>query len=429
MVIYPRMMNRGFSSACFQPKLRDLVASRKKRMQCVHNLLVIASTFLASTLAVAQVTAKVDVLTQHNDWARTGANLHETVLTPTTVNARNFGLLFKRSVDDQLYTQPLYLAGVEIAGGVHDVVYVTTVSNSVYAFDANDPAAVAPLWQVNFGAPANFHDADFGCTDINGNMGIIGTPVIDRASRALYVVALTKAGGGFTQRLHALDPATGADLPASPVEIKADGFNPLMQNQRPGLLLANGTVYVGYASHCDKEPYHGYLFGYDAKSLQQTAVLNTSPTGEGASIWQSGQPPAADSVGNIYVVTGNGSWDGKTNFSESFLKLDPHLKLLDWFTPTDHLKLDAQDNDLNSSGARSSLASTWSSAAARAACFTASTRSTSATSAMSMRCSISRRPALTSIASSIGRARRAASCSTCGASATRPVCIGSPEIF
>jgi hypothetical protein len=164
-------------------------------------------------------------------------------------------------------------------------------------------------------------------------------------------VALTRAGNGFIQRLHALDLATGTDLPDSPVTIAAKDFDPLMQNQRPALLLANGTVYVGYASHCDKEPYHGFLMGYDAKTLRQTGVFNTSPTGMEASIWQSGQAPAVDAEGNIYLVTGNGSWDGKVNFSESFLRLSPQLTVLDWFTPTNHLQLDKDDADLNSSGA------------------------------------------------------------------------------
>ncbi len=295
--------------------------------------------------------AQVDVLTQHNDNARTGANLAETVLTPANVNHAHFGMLFKHAVDDQLYTQPLVVTGVKLSDGTHDLVYVTTVNNSVYAFDANDGAASAPLWHVNFGAPANLHSAPFGCTDMNGNMGIVGTPVIDRARNTLYVVALSAAGSAFTQRLHALDLATGADLPASPVRIEAPDFNPLMQNQRPALLLSQGTVYVGYASHCDKDPYHGFLLGYDAATLKQTGVFNTTPTGSEASIWQSGQGPAADAAGNIYVVSGNGSWDGKQNFSESFLKLTPGLKLADWFTPTDHFVLDKQDNDLNSSGA------------------------------------------------------------------------------
>jgi len=295
--------------------------------------------------------AQVNVLTQHNNLERTGANLHETVLTHENVNVKQFGMLFKRVVDDQVYGQPLYVSQVKVDGGLHDVVYVTTVNNSVYAFDANEASASGPIWHVNFGTPANLHDANFGCLDINGKMGIIGTPVIDRQSGTLYVVALTRAGGSFIQRLHALDLSTGADLPDSPVTIAAKDFDPLMQNQRPALLLANGMVYVGYASHCDKEPYHGFLMGYDAKTLRQTGVFNTSPTGMEASIWQSGQAPAVDAEGNLYLVTGNGSWDGEVNFSESFLRLSPQLKVLDWFTPTNHLQLDKDDADLNSSGA------------------------------------------------------------------------------
>ncbi len=295
--------------------------------------------------------AQVDVLTQHNDSSRTGANLRETALSPATVSRQQFGMLYKHTVDDQLYTQPLVATGIRIAGGTHDVVYVTTVNNSVYAFDANDAAAKAPLWHVNFGVPANLNDADFGCLDINGKMGIIGTPVLSADKSTLYVVALTHVGGGFEQRLHALDTSTGADLPHSPALIAAPGFDPLMQNQRPALFLDAGRVYIGYASHCDKEPYHGYLLSYDAQSLTEVGVLNTSPGGEGASIWQSGQAPAVDSDGNIYLVTGNGSWNGTTQFSESFMKLSPEMKLLDWFTPSNHVQLDKQDNDLDSSGA------------------------------------------------------------------------------
>jgi len=301
-------------------------------------------------LVAAPCSAQVDVLTNHNDNSRTGANLRERVLTPANVNGSRFGMLFKRVLDDQLYTQPLVATNITIDRGTHDVVYVTTVNNSVYAFDANDPEATRPLWHVNFGAPANLHSANFGCLDINGQMGIIGTPVIDKTRGALYVVALTRAGAGFTQRLHALDLATGADLPESPIVIKAPQFDPLLQNQRPALLLANNMVYVAYASHCDKDPYHGFIIAYDARTLQQVSVFNTSPNGSEASIWQSGQGPAADDEGNVYVVTGNGTWDGVRDFSETFLKLTPTLRLIDWFTPTNHLTLDAKDADLNSSG-------------------------------------------------------------------------------
>lgn len=295
--------------------------------------------------------AQVDVLMNRNDLNRTGANLYETVLTPANVNARQFGMLFKRVVDDQVYSQPLIVTNVKIAGGWHDVVYVTTVNNSVYAFDANDATATIPFWHVNFGTPAGVHDADFGCTDINGKMGIIGTPVVNTKKTVLYVVALTKTGNGFSQRLHALDLATGADLPNSPAIIQAPGFDPLMQNQRSALVLSRGTVFIGYASHCDKDPYHGFLLGYNETSLKQVGVFNTSPGGKEGSIWQSGQAPSVDDKGNIYFITGNGSWNGITQFSESFIKLDPHLHLLDWFTPTNHFRLDKDDNDLNSSGA------------------------------------------------------------------------------
>lgn len=295
--------------------------------------------------------AQVNVLTQHNNTERTGAKLNETVLMPSNVNARQFGVIFKRVVDDQVYSQPLIVTNVNIGGGTHAVVYITTVNNSVYAFDANDPSASQPLWHVNFGTPANVNDWDFGCTDLNGNMGIIGTPVIDDHSGTLYVVALTRIRDNFVQRLHALDITTGVDLPGSPVTIEAPDFNALLQNQRPALALGNGSVYVGYASHCDKEPYHGFLLKYDAKSLRQTAVFNTSPTGQEASIWQSGQAPAIDAAGNVYVVTANGSWDGKSNFGESFLKLSPDLQVLDWFTPTNHAYLDSTDADLDASGA------------------------------------------------------------------------------
>jgi len=324
---------------------------RMRGGRLVRSVCWIIGACIVSAMAGARAGAQVDVLTQHNDNSRTGANLRETELTLENVNKAQFGMLFKRKVDDQIYGQPLVVTNVTIGGGTHDLVYVTTVNNSVYAFDANDAQATAPIWHVNFGRAATRHDANFGCTDITGKMGIIGTPVIDKARGALYVVALTHTRSGFTQRLHELDLATGADLPQSPVVIQAAGFDALMQNQRPALMLANGMVYVGYSSHCDKEPYHGYLMAYDARTLAQASVFNSSPTGTEAGIWQSGQGPAADDDGNVYVVTGNGTWDGVRNFSESFLKFTPQLKLLDWFTPTNHLALDAVDNDLDSSGA------------------------------------------------------------------------------
>ena len=314
-------------------------------------VLVFSSAGAYTATAFAQsVSAEADVVMQHNDIERTGANLRETTLTPANVNTRTFGLLFKHIVDDQLYTQPLILTHVHIGGGWHDVVYVTTVNNSVYAFDASDATAKEPFWHINFGTPLSLRDFDFGCLDMNGSMGIVGTPVIDPGKGILYVVSETKAGGNFQQRLHALDVSTGADLPNSPALIQAPGFNPLMQNQRTALMLDHGNVYIGYSSHCDKGPYHGFLLSYNASTLQQVGVLNTSPNGEGASIWQSGQAPAIEPNGDIVFSTGNGSWNGTTQFSESFLRVTPEMKLVDWFTPTNHLQLDKDDNDIDSSG-------------------------------------------------------------------------------
>lgn len=290
------------------------------------------------------------VYTQHNNNARTGANFHEKVLTPANVRSGQFGLLFRHSVDDQVFGQPLYVPRLAIGDGVHNVVYVATAANSVYAFDADDGTRPA-YWRVNLGPAASVRDYRFGCPDILGNMGIVGTPVIDPATRTLYVVALTHEHGTFVQRLHALDLGTGAERAGSPVVIAAPAFNPVLQNQRPALLLSKGSVYIGYASHCDNYRYHGFVLQYDAATLRQQAVFNTSPTGKGASIWQSSQGPAADRSGNIYVNTSNGSWDGVRNLSESFLKLDRHLRLRDWFTPTNHVDLDRHDADINSSGA------------------------------------------------------------------------------
>jgi hypothetical protein len=329
--------------------LRGVVACVSPWMRTAA--LSLLSAHLLSGSCGMQVCSKVSVLTQHNNGERTGANLDEVILTPANVNVKQFGMLFRRMVDDQVYGQPLVVAHVGVGGGTHDLVIVTTVNNSVYAFDANDPYASEPFWHVNFGTPPNAYDGKYGCSDMNGNMGIIGTPVIDAESGTLYVVAATRVGNGFMQRLHALDLATGADRATSPVTITAPGFDPLMQNQRPGLLLSRGKVYIGYASHCDKVPYHGFLISYDAKSLRQMGVFNTSPAGQAASIWQFGQAPAVDAEGNIYFVTGNGSWNGRSDFSESFLKLDPDLKILDWFTPTDHAHLDLIDGDLDCSGA------------------------------------------------------------------------------
>jgi MYXO-CTERM domain-containing protein len=310
------------------------------------------------------------VLTQHNNNERTGAYLTETTLNVANVNSSSFGKLFSRAVDDQIYAQPLYVPGLAIPGkGTRNVVFVATVADSVYAFDADDPAAHDPLWQVNLlrpgEAPPNAADISAACginyRDFSGNMGIVGTPVIDPAAGILFVVARAKdASGHFVQRLHALHLETGLDRPNSPAVISpsvpgtGDGgttvtFDPLRQNQRAGLLLSSGTVYITWAAHNDCTPFHGWVAGYDADTLKPASIYNVTANGSEGGIWMSGQGPAADSDGYVYVSTGNGTTDA-TNLSDSVIKLTPSLSVASSFTPYNFADLSANDLDLGSGG-------------------------------------------------------------------------------
>ena len=332
--------------------------------------------FILSTLFSAVLSSgQVNVLTYHNGLSRTGQNLNETILTPSNVRPDGFGKLFTQPVDGEVYAQPLYMWGVNIAGkGIHNVVFVVTEHDSVYAFDADSGGGpnAAPLWKVSFIDPANGVNTvpaeSLECMVLAPEIGITGTPVIDAASGTLYVVASTLEDFSqtYVHRLHALDVTSGAERPGSPVEIQAsvpgtaDGttsvsFLPRWQMQRAGLLLLNGVVYTAWSSHCDSGPYHGWLIGYDASTLQQVAVYNSTPNGEGGAIWQSGAAPAADAQGNIYVVTGNGRVDtgGSIDLSQSIVKLSTAngLSVADYFTPFDADSLSDRDLDLGSSGA------------------------------------------------------------------------------
>ena len=328
---------------------------------------------LLALLLPAVALAQTTVVTQHNDSGRTGANLNETILTTTNVNVSQFGKLFERAVDDEIYGQPLYVEAVSIPGlGVRNVVYVATNNDSVYAFDADNPAAAAPIWSLNYTDPAagiltgSRTDVGQACgtyLDFAGNIGIVGTPVIDPVSQSMYFVVRTKENGVFTQRLHAIDIRDGSARAGSPVLVQAsvigtgDGrdaqnniaFNAKTQNQRAALLLDHGTVYITWASYCDQGPYHGWILGYDAAGLQQIMVYNTSPDGGLGGIWHSGGGLAADSTGNLFALTGNGSFNGDLggrNFGNSFLKVSPAGALLDWFTPFNWSFLNATDEDL-----------------------------------------------------------------------------------
>ena len=319
---------------------------------------------------------QVNVSTQHNNLSRTGENVKEIILNIDNVNQTSFGKIFTRAVDDQIYAQPLIISGVNIPGkGKRNVVFVATVNNSVYAFDAETPSQTDYLWKTSFLSngvvPPRNTDMTGACggnyLDFSGNMGIVGTPVIDTVSGILYVVSRTKEGSNYVQKLHALYIADGKEIPNSPVTITAtypgtsgtNNFDAQRQNQRPGLLLLNGIVYIGWASHCDWGPYHGWFLGYDTKTLQQKIVYNTTPNGESGGIWMSGQAPSADESGNIYLVTGNGTVgynnDPKAiiNRGESSLKLTPNgtgLTISSWFTPYNYQYLENGDIDLGSSG-------------------------------------------------------------------------------
>jgi hypothetical protein len=330
-----------------------------------------------SATATVGVTDLAGVYTYHNDLSRDGANTQEFALTTATVNPATFGKLFSCSADAAIYAQPLWVANVAIGAGKHNVVVAATMRDSVYAFDADANPCVT-LWRSQL-IPAGetfYGVANVDTKDIFPDIGILGTPVIDGATNAIYLVTKTKTttpGGVIThQRLHALNLADGSERPNSPVEIDSsisvpgncDGgstvaFDTRRENQRPGLALVNGTVYVAWASHGDADTYHGWIIGFDAASLSRVGVFNTSPNAaEGlaycrAGIWMAGGAPSADAANNLYVITGNGIWDGVTAFGDSFLRLKTSngLAVTDWFTPSNQLSLDAGDRDLGSGGA------------------------------------------------------------------------------
>jgi hypothetical protein len=322
--------------------------------------------------ATIGVTDLAGVTTYHNDLSRDGANVQEYALNTANVATTTFGKLFTCTVDGAVYAQPLWVPNVSIGGGTHNVIVVATQRDSVYVFDA-DANPCVKYWNFQLiptgEAYGNF--GDLSTSDIYPDIGITGTPVIDPSSNTVYLVAKTKTTGGtYHQRLHALSLATGAEAANSPVTIAATvngnceggttvSFNALTQNQRPGLALVNGVVYVGWASHGDQGTWHGWLLGYSTANLTAApAVFNSTPnSAEGlgycrGGIWMSGGAPAADSSNNLYLITGNGVWDGTSAFSDSYLKLGtPAIATpLDFFTPQNQSNLDGADNDVGSSG-------------------------------------------------------------------------------
>jgi hypothetical protein len=314
--------------------------------------------------------AQVTVTTHRNDNSRTGQNLEETALNTSNVNSASFGKLFTRSVDGEIYAQPLYVSNLKVKNKTRNVVYVATEGNNVYAFDADDPTAAAPLWQVNLGTPVPDTDVASYCIDIQPQVGVTGTPVIDTGSDTIYVVAKSRntADNTYKFQIHALDLVTGAEKFGGPTDVfgrvpgTGDGshdgylyFYPLHHNNRPGLLLLNGTVYVGFGATCDVRPWHGWIFGFDASTLKQNTIYSTTPNGYSAGIWGGGEGLLADSS-NIYVMTGNGSFDvnhaNGTDYGDSVVKLSTTggLQAVDYFTPFDQAFYNDIDLDLGSGG-------------------------------------------------------------------------------
>jgi hypothetical protein len=347
-------------------------SKRLIRSVCRKVALLVFTALFTSIAASAQTS----ILTQHYDTSRTGQNTAESILTTANVNTTSFGKLFSISVQGYVYAQPLYVPGVTIPeNGTHNVLYVATEHDSLYAFDADNGSQ---LWYVSFliNGATTLSPSDVGNTqDINPEIGITGTPTIDPTTNTLYVVVNTKESGNLIYRLHAIDITTGAEKFNGPVLINAsvpgtapDGngsivpLNPQWANQRPGLLLLNGYLYIGFSSHGDNGPWHGWVLGYSASTLAQTGAWCTSPNGKGNGIWAAGSGLAADAAGNMYVATGNGDDTVATlapppsttiDYGDSLVRLSLTNGVpvpTDYFTPYNQASLDSGDADVGSGG-------------------------------------------------------------------------------
>jgi hypothetical protein len=320
---------------------------------------------------------QIDVTTERYDQSRLGANLSETQLTASNVNVNTFGKLWSYAVSGSVYAQPLYVRNITIPGkGTHNVLYLVTMNDIVYAFDADSNSGIPLLSldltsQVAGSTPVPVTDLVGPGLNIVGDVGITSTPYIDTNSKTMYLVARTKetasncgtVNGNYCQRLHALDITTFAEKFAGPVVIQGSVpgtagtggtlvFDPKIHNQRASLALANGQIFIGWASHEDAGPYHGWVMAYNATMLVQTGIWSSTPDGTLGGIWMSGRGPAVDAGGNVYFITGNGDWNGTHNFGETILKFGSTagMPLLDWFTPDNWSSLNAGDVDLGSTG-------------------------------------------------------------------------------
>ncbi len=334
-----------------------------------------AGTITSNTVTLnvnsAPPPSTANVLTYHNDLARSGQNLNETILTPANLSSSSFGKIGFLSVDGLVDAEPLYASGLTVSGATHNVVFVVTEHDSAYAFDAD---TFAQLWKVSvLGANETASD-NRGCGQVTPEIGITSTPVIDLSAGShgvIYMLGMSKDGNGnYFQRLHALDITTGAEISGSPVTIQATylnqsgqtTFDPKQYKERAALLLLNGEIYTTWASHCDDGPYTGWIMGYNETTLQQTTVLNVIPNGSDGAIWMAGDGPAADSLGNFYFLDANGTFDNtldangfpmNSDYGNAFIKISTAsntLKVADYFTMHNTTSESDADQDLGSGG-------------------------------------------------------------------------------
>lgn len=368
--------------------VRSLLALGSLNFKAVlkPQILLLAFVAAAAPMLTAQAPTPVPVLTWRYDLGHAGQNTRETALSPANVNASSFGKLFSLPVDSTVYAQPLYVPNLKMSDGqLHNVLFVATENDSVYAFDADSNGGVnsSPLWHISlltaaYGAGAGATAVpwqDSGSPDVAPTVGITGTPAIDPATNTMFLVASTKENGAYFSRLHAINITTGSEQPNSPVNITATvagtgngssggqlSFSPLWENQRPALNFYNGYVYIGYAAHGDNGPWHGWLFSYNATTLQQVTALCLSPNGVGAGIWASGAGLPIDTTvsgGRMFIVTGNGTlttappFNASSAYGESvvaFSLAGGKITPVDEFTPFNYQTLNNHDWDQGSGG-------------------------------------------------------------------------------
>jgi hypothetical protein len=347
----------------------------------VPKLIKIVASLTGATLAFVTATRIVtsapgtDVVTYHNDNARTGQNLNETILTPASVHSSTFGNRGVFPLDGKVDAQPLYVSALSMPGlGTHSVLYAVTEHDSVYALDA---VTGSVLWRTStLGAGETTSDTR-GCSQVTPEIGITSTPVIDRSrgpNGTIYVVAMSKTGSTYFQRLHALDLATGAEVFGGPKTIQASFpgngagssggsvvFDPKQYEERAALTMLNGRIIMAWTSHCDIDPYTGWIMAYDANTLAQSSVLNITPNGSRGGFWMAGAGPAVDPQGNLYLLDGNGTFDttltgagfpSQGNFGNAFLKIatSSGLAVADYFATFDTVAATDADRDLGSGG-------------------------------------------------------------------------------